>query len=136
MILSKKCEYAIRALVYLAGSHRAARAREISERQKVPYSFANKVLQELKAKGFVTSTRGPKGGFALAAPPTAIRLRDVLTAIEGDAVLTGCLYGLSSCSDENPCPLHEGWKDVRGRIEAALFNNTLADLVAPTSPDR
>ena len=128
MIFSKKCEYAIRALTHLAGAAEVCDAREISRDQKVPYPFMAKVLQELQRKGFLNSVKGAGGGFTLAKPPYRIRLIDVLKAIDGDEILSRCLYGFSRCSDSGPCPLHEDWKSLRGDIESYLRKHTLAQL--------
>ncbi len=128
MLFSKKGEYAIRALTHLVQSRHVCKASEISRDQQVPYPYMAKVLQELKRKGFVNSTRGGKGGYTLAKPAHKIRLIDVLTAVDGDHVLSSCLYGFSGCSDDEPCPLHQGWKVLRGDIETYLCTQTIAGL--------
>ena len=130
VLFSKKCEYAIRALVFLARRPEVKGAQEISQSESVPYHFIAKILQELKAKGFVRSVRGNRGGFQLARPASSVRLMDVLKAIDGEQALVKCLYGLEECSDSDPCPLHDGWKDLRGRIEQYLTHHTLDDLAA------
>ena len=133
MIFSKKCEYAIRALTHLVGAGRVCDAREISRQQQAPHPFMAKVLQELSRKGFVKSVKGVGGGFALCKPPHRVRLMDVFLAIDGDQALVKCVYGLARCSDSAPCPLHQDWKVLLGRIEAYLSDHTLAQLRQPGS---
>ncbi|MCH8268770.1 MAG: Rrf2 family transcriptional regulator [Acidobacteria bacterium] len=128
MLFSKKCEYAIRALNHLVQSRQVCKASEISRDQQVPYPYMAKVLQELKRKGFVKSARGGKGGYALAKPAHKMRLIDVLTTVDGDHVLSSCLYGFSGCSENVPCPLHDSWKILRGDIETYLCTQTIAGL--------
>ncbi|MBI3939915.1 MAG: Rrf2 family transcriptional regulator [Acidobacteria bacterium] len=128
MIFSKKCEYAIRALSYLAGAGRVCDAREISRRENAPYPFMAKVLQELSRKGFVRSVKGVGGGFKLANPPHCVRLMDVFLALDGKHVFGKCLYGFAKCSDAAPCPLHDDWKILQGSIETYLTSHTLAQL--------
>ena len=133
MIFSRKCEYAIRALTHLAGAGRVCDAREISRRQKAPYPFMAKVLQELSYKGFVKSVKGVGGGFALCKPPHHVRLMDVFLAIDGDQALSRCLYGFAKCSDSAPCPLHHDWKILLASIETYLSDHTLAQLAEQDS---
>ena len=127
MIFSKKCEYAIRALTYLAQVDGVVGAREISLRQKAPYAFTAKVLRELRRKGFLKSYKGVEGGFTLAKRPYHIRLLDVFLAMDGD-VLGRCLYGFSRCSDDAPCPLHCDWKLLRSEIQDYLSTQTVGHL--------
>ena len=130
MIFGKKGEYAIRALVHLAQARQRCRARDISRDQMVPYDFIAKVLQELKAKGFVRSVRGVGGGFVLARPAADIGLMEVMAAMDCNHLLEKCVYGLAECSDSNPCPLHRDWKPIRSQIEVYLLSHTIADLAA------
>ena len=128
MLFSKKCEYSIRALTHLVQARQVCKASEISRDQQVPYPYMAKVLQELQRKGFVKSARGGKGGYALAKPAHKIRLIDVLTTVDGDHVLSSCLYGFSGCSENVPCPLHDSWKILRGDIETYLCTQTISGL--------
>jgi Rrf2 family transcriptional regulator, iron-sulfur cluster assembly transcription factor len=128
MLFSKKCEYSIRALTHLSQARLVCTASEISRDQKVSYPYMAKVLQVLQRKGFIKSVRGGKGGYALAKPAREMRLIDVLTAVDGDHVLSSCLYGFSGCSEDEPCPLHDGWKILRGYVETYLWTQTIADL--------
>ena len=129
MIFCKKCEYAIRALADLAQSRSVIGARELARRQNAPYHFVGKILQELRAQGFLSSIRGASGGFELARPADRIRLMEVVVALKCDYWLHQCIYGYADCSDHNPCPLHLGWKSIRTQIEAYLNTHTIADLV-------
>ena len=129
MIFSRRCEYGIRALTHLAQSCQRCGAREISRDQKIPYHFTAKILQDLKAKGFVCSLRGSGGGFALARPPETICLLEVFGALECEQFLTHCAYGFPGCSDSQPCTLHAGWKPIRAQIEDFLRSHTIGDLV-------
>lgn len=132
MIYSKPCEYAIRALAFLArfpqvgGTQGAA----IAEGEGLPAPVLGKVLQELVRKGLLESRRGPGGGFRLARRPQLITLRDVVAAIDGLDQFLECAVGLERCSDESPCPLHDTWKALRGQMMNYLEVTTLADMAA------
>jgi len=72
MRVTTRTRYAIRALYHLA-FHRAgdaAQAKEIAEAQKIPLRFLEQILQDLRRAGLVEARRGPRGGYALARPPT------------------------------------------------------------------
>lgn len=131
MIYSKPCEYAIRALVFLARfPGGAAQGTVIAEGENLPAPVLGKVLQELVRKGLLESRRGPGGGFRLARKPQLITLRDVVAAIDGLNQFAECAVGLEGCSDESPCPVHDTWKALRSRLMNYLEVTTLADMAA------
>ena len=130
MIYSKPCEYAVRALVFLARSpdRRAVQGTEIARGEGLPAPVLGKVLQELVRKGLLDSRRGPGGGFRLARDSRLITLRDVVAAIDGLDQFSECAVGLEHCSDESLCPLHDTWKALRTHMMNYLQETTLADM--------
>jgi Rrf2 family iron-sulfur cluster assembly transcriptional regulator len=132
MIHSKPCEYAIRALSYLARfpPGQATQGKEIAKAEGLPAPVLGKVLQELVRKGLLESRRGPGGGFRLARRPQLITLRDVVAAVDGLDQFLECAVGLERCSDESPCPLHDTWKGLRTQVMKYLEAATLADMAA------
>lgn len=126
MIYSKPCEYAIRALSYLAANPRTtARADEMARAEGLPPPILAKILQELVRKGLLASQRGPGGGFRLARRPELITLRDIVAAIDGLDQFVECAVGLDRCSDDSPCPVHQRWKPVRAHFMQFLETTTL-----------
>jgi Rrf2 family protein len=134
MIHSSACEYAIRAMTYVANFEPGTRllARDISAHEHIPGPFLGKIFQTLVRAGLLKSSKGPGGGFALARNPDAISLYDIYLAVDGDTYLDACAVGLSRCSDEMPCPLHERWKPIRERIRNYLESTTLANMADAT----
>jgi Rrf2 family transcriptional regulator, iron-sulfur cluster assembly transcription factor len=132
MIYSKPCEYAIRAMSFLARfpTDGAAQGREIAKAEGLRAPVLGKVLQELVRKGLLDSRRGPGGGFRLARNPQLITLRDVVAAIDGLDQFLECAVGLERCSDDAPCPLHDSWKGLRMQIMTYLEATTLAEMAA------
>ncbi len=130
MIYSKPCEYAIRAVAYLAATpgRPAAGAREIARAENIPAPILGKVLQELVRKGLLESRRGPGGGFRLARRPELIVLRDVVAAIDGLDHFLECAVGLERCADDAPCPLHDTWKGLRAQMLNYLEATSLATM--------
>ncbi|HEX9764839.1 MAG TPA: Rrf2 family transcriptional regulator [Candidatus Acidoferrales bacterium] len=130
MLYSRPCEYAIRATTYLArqAQSRLVPVGEIARAEGIPVPFLSRILYQLARAGVLYSRKGPGGGFQLARPARETVLREVVAAIDGLDGLQRCVLGLNQCSDDAPCPLHEMWKGVRGRMTAYLDRVSLADL--------
>jgi Rrf2 family protein len=83
MKLSKKGEYALRAMIALARPlGKAMTITEIARQQDLPKKFLEQILLALKAEGLVHSKAGPKGGYELAVLPRDISVAQILWAVE------------------------------------------------------
>ena len=111
MIYSRSAEYAIRAFVHLAQVQEGkyAMVKNIAEQEDIPAHFLAKILQQLARKGLLRSSKGPTGGFALRVDASEIRLLDIVEALDGLAPYQQCASGLSECSDDMPCSMHDSW---------------------------
>lgn len=138
ILYSNTCEYAIRALTYLAERPPEERTMlsEIATAQDLPRAFLGKILKDLVRAGMLTSARGPTGGYSLACEPEDICILAIKEVIEGSGDLERCAVGLNPCSDDTPCPLHDTYKPLRTAIRAYLQDTTLASLVAGLSQKR
>lgn len=131
MVLSKSCEYAIRAVIYIAASSTDGRKvgiAEICSAIEAPDHFTAKILQILSKSKIVSSQKGINGGFCLNSEQMQLRLIDIVKAIDGDNVVTGCALGLKTCSDEKPCPIHNQYRTIRESLKAILEGQTITDL--------
>ncbi|MDO3641381.1 Rrf2 family transcriptional regulator [Mucilaginibacter sp. L3T2-6] len=122
-VFSKTCEYAIRAVFFIA--HKTASGgrvgiKEVAAGIDSPEPFLAKILQDLSRKGIVQSAKGPNGGFYLDADALKRPLTDIVEAVDGNALFTGCALGLKQCSEVKPCPLHGQFKIIRGEIHELL----------------
>ncbi len=132
MFFSRPCQHAIRALVYLA-SHQdgsLCQAQEIAEAEGLPAPALAVVLQSLVRAGLVKSQKGPRGGFSLARPTTAITLYQIMEACGDTRGLSQCVLGLEVCSDELPCPVHSTFRDIRQQLVHELKSVSVAALAA------
>jgi Rrf2 family protein len=129
-MFSRSSGYAIQALTYLAAqpSGRLVGAREIATNLQIPMPFLWKILRKLSQEKLVRSFKGVHGGYELARPASSIRLSEILLVGRDGALMGDCVLGLSTCSDQDPCPLHARWKDVRDEIEKRVKNTRLSDL--------
>ncbi len=130
-MFSKACEYGIKAMIYIAQqSNRSERVslREIPEAIGSPEAFTAKILQALTRAGLLISTKGPSGGFVLAYPAHKMNLAQIVSAIDGDGIFTGCGLGLAECSSDRPCPIHFRFLSVRNELKEMLENSSLEEL--------
>lgn len=116
MMLSKSCQYALKALLFLAQRpmpESPMPASEIAKAIDAPEAFLAKTLQHLNQKGLVSSVKGNQGGFFLTPAQSKMRLSDVIQAIDGDDALHTCLLGTNPCNPEKPCILHRHFVSIR-----------------------
>lgn len=129
-MVSKTCEYAIRAMLFVAQKSKAdtkVGVKQIAKAIGSPEPFIAKILQELGKKGLVLSAKGPAGGFYLDNAGFRKSLADIVIAIDGDKLFTGCGLGLKSCSAKMPCPVHDEFVEVRKRIKTMMQSAKLGD---------
>lgn len=130
-MFSKSAEYAIRAVFFIAKSSYLGRKvgiKEIASNIDSPEPFLGKILQELSRSGIICSSKGPNGGFYLTEVEMNKKLSEVIKAIDGDEIFIGCAMGLSQCSEEFPCPLHNEFKAIRTELTRVLNRVSLAEF--------
>jgi len=132
-MLSKTAEYALRAVVFLAGRpDEPASADLLAERTKAPRRYLHRVLQDLAAAGLASSRPGPGGGYSLAKAPRDVSILDVVNAVSPLERIRSCPLGLSSHTEL--CPLHAELDRAYAATEAAFAGVTLQALLESTSP--
>jgi len=129
---STRSEYGLRALLDLAihGNGAPVTASEIAERQEMPLHYLEQLLSSLKKAGIVRSTRGPRGGFELARPPSEVDLHKVIGCLEGGVVPADCLDEVAPavCNLISVCAVRNVWKRVAQAIAETLRGITLEDV--------
>ena len=130
VIFSKKCEYGLQAVLFLAAGQtgEVIPAEEIANKLNIPKEFVSKILQNLTESGLVYSKKGKSGGFGLAKAPELIRLIDIIAAIDGLGIFNSCVLGFPNCSPQHPCPLHDKWGALRTNAYNMLTDQTLDQL--------
>jgi Rrf2 family transcriptional regulator, iron-sulfur cluster assembly transcription factor len=134
VIFSKKCEYGMQAVLYLAAREKGTlvSADEISKVLKIPREFVSKILQSLRDSGLISSSKGKSGGFSLAKPASRIKLIDVVAAIDGLDMFDSCVLGFPECSPTHPCPVHNTWGSLRTQTYDMLTSETIDKLKEKT----
>lgn len=130
ILYSKASEYAVAALVHLANcpGGEYIHVKDIARHENIPAGFLSGLLQRLSKDGLVSSRKGLNGGFVLCADPDTINLLEVVCAIDGSPCCERCAMGYATCSSDNPCEMHESWKEVRERIRAFMQATTIGGI--------
>ncbi|MFT3677631.1 MAG: Rrf2 family transcriptional regulator [Chitinophagaceae bacterium] len=139
-MFSKTCEYAIRAMLFIAQKTKEGDRigiKDIAKGIDSPEHFIAKILQDLSRKGLLQSAKGPTGGFYLNDVSMKQSLADIVKAVDGDKIFQGCGLGLKQCSEALPCPIHHEFKRVRKqlfqmleRAKVGTFTSTLENSMA------
>ena len=136
---STKGEYGVRLMVQLArhvGQGPVSLA-EVAADEDLPRAYLEQLVMHLRDAGLVVSTRGARGGYALARPPQEIRMSEVLRALEGPIAPMICATDDAEhalvCDRSAFCTVNVLWVRIRDAIIGTLESMTLADL-APTQP--
>ena len=134
-MLSKKSQYAFKALAYLTEKFNKGPVliSEISTKKKVPLKFLENILLELKKAGILESKKGKGGGYFLKKDPAQIKVATIVRLVNGPIAMLPCvsLYFYKRCDncDETSCGLHDIMIQVRDASLSVLENKTLADLL-------
>jgi len=88
-------------------------------------TFLAKIFGKMTRYGVLTSHRGKTRGYSLAKPPSELTVRQVLEAVDGPDLFERCIFWTETCNDENPCPLHNSWKDLKPLIAQRMTEVTL-----------
>jgi Rrf2 family protein len=130
MRISSRCEYGLRAMVYLAAhdSGHPVPLSEIAAVEGIPAPFLERILARLRRSGLVKATRGVSGGYELARRADSIVAGDVVTALEGPLSIVGCVPDESACERSDACASRVVWRRLDEAISEALNGITLNEL--------
>lgn len=130
MKISMKSDYGVRAVVDLALHYGQGltQSADIAARQGIPEPYLDQLLTVLRKAGIVRSTRGPKGGHALAKPPAEMTLGHVIGALEGPLAPMGCVDDVRMCQQSGDCVQREVWQQVKAAMDAVLDATTIESL--------
>jgi Rrf2 family protein len=135
--ISRKVDYALRAMIHLAGLPTGIREpqQEIASKNDIPREFLAKILKTLVDGGLVSAQRGPHGGVALARPASDVSFLDVIEAVEGPVVLNLCLDDAHGCSRTTTCSMQAVWRAGQERMLDVYRATSLASLAGgPQAP--
>jgi FeS assembly SUF system regulator len=107
-------------------------AMEIASVTGIAIPTVSKILKLLVNAKVLISTRGAKGGYALARAAEKITVANVIGALEGPIALTECSISLQGCEQASGCDIRGNWSLINQAIHNALESVTIADMIKPT----
>jgi len=132
MRVSKKTDYALRALFTLVDHFGGAPIpiRELARRNDVPKRFLEQIMLKLKARGWVDSAAGMRGGYVLAKNPGKITMGEVVRQFDGIIAPIDCVSvtGYQRCSQEPVCRFRRVFLDARNYVAGLMEHATLAEV--------
>ena len=135
-MITSKAKYALRALIYLADQEGKdpVLIAQLARDEKIPKKFLERILLEMKTRGFLRSQKGKGGGYSLAKSPGQISVGDIIRLMDGPIAPVSCVSQTAyapcrECRDEATCSIRLVMKEVRDAIAGVMDRTTLADMV-------
>jgi Rrf2 family protein len=131
MKISTKGRYGMMAMLDLARHYGEGfiLVKDIARRQRISEQYLEQLLILLKAAGMVRSTRGARGGFTLAKPPSQIRLSEIIQVMEGSMAPVECVDAPEAYPRVASCAVHDVWVEITTAMSSVLESITLQELV-------
>jgi Rrf2 family protein len=132
--MAKIVSYSEAASIGMHGMVLVARAGETVNVQKIADITGSsrhhvaKVMQRLVKEGFLSSNRGPSGGFKLNIEPENITLLQIYESIEGSVKVINCPHEKQICPFEK-CILGTVVSKMTQTFRDHLSSQSLADLL-------
>lgn len=135
MKISKKTQYGVRVMVYLAKvskSKKLSCLKKISQEEGIPFSFLEKIVSKLVKEKLVKAKKGPGGGYFLAKKPKKIKVGQIVRILEMVTAPVKCLEKEVKffCPQEKKCLAKKVWRKVQKSLDSTLNLITLADLIS------
>ena len=136
-MVSKKCKYAIKAILYIARNEaddRSIFASEIAKNENIPQKFLESILRELCNQRILVSKRGRYGGYRLLKQPSEISFTEVMRIMDGPIALMPCVSlnyytPCEECNQEEDCVIRLVFLKVRDAT-LDIFNAATIDKLA------
>lgn len=130
-MISKSCQYALRAVVYLAskaGENTKLNVKQIAKQIDAPEAFTAKTMQILNKHKIITSLKGPYGGFFIEEYQLNVSIINIVNAVDGLQVFVSCGLGMKKCDANRPCPFHNEYALLRDKMKETFENTTIKQL--------
>ena len=136
MRISKKTQYGLRAMAFLADVFKKDKVfslREISKKEDISFDYLEKIISKLEKNRLVKSKRGIKGGYCLARHPRKIKVGEIIKILEETIAPVKCLViekeNKYKCPRKKVCKTISVWQKVQDSLNSTLNSITLADLI-------
>jgi Rrf2 family iron-sulfur cluster assembly transcriptional regulator len=136
--LTTKARYAVMAMVDLAAATDGAPVAlaSIAGRQQISLSYLEQLFARLRRAGLVASVRGPGGGYLLGPRGRAIRIADIVRAVDEPIRATRCAPTdtVGCLADGRRCMTHDLWEELGSQIDLFLSAVCLSDVIDGALP--
>lgn len=133
MEISRKTDYALRMLAALVSDPDGIiSVRTAAKENNIPYSFARSIQHDLALAGIVENSRGAAGGMRLAVDPRETTLLQLVEAVQGPIIVSGCataLDGTEPCPRRGACRFTSVWCNAERMLRQLFSSVTLHELV-------
>ena len=133
-MISKKCKYALKALLYISKNSdgKAILTSSIARDENIPRKFLESILRSLRNNQILHSKRGKEGGFTLLRDPKEIYIVEIMRIMDGPVAMLPCvsLNYYQSCKecDEKNCAIKGMFEVIRDKTLEVLVGTSLHDL--------
>lgn len=132
MRMSKKCDYALRALIFMGLEERPGyySIHDIAAAEDIPFRYLEQIFLALKNSGILAARSGPSGGYRLRKDPSSVSLIDIVRLIDGPVAPARCVSrtAYDKCPRESVCALRPVLSEVRDAIAKILDSISLEDV--------
>ena len=131
--ITKMTDYAVLILANLAlHDNKLLTAKEIASETHISLPTTQKILKKLNRKNLVISKQGASGGYSLDPETKKLSVATLLERLDGDLSITQCSSNDDQCEVEDFCNIGNAWQMINQRVQWALNDITLGDLIHPT----
>jgi Rrf2 family protein len=134
--LTRRGDYAIRAMLLLAQAPEVLTGADIARRTNIPERLVRQVLGQLVRAGLLQARLGRRGGYWLAQPRGAIPILAIVEAVEGDSRRERCVLSGAACDAANRCQVHDIFASAQEALISRLANASLESAVGRGSRRR
>ena len=128
-----RTDYALRALFTLVEHHggNPIPIGELARRNDVPKRFLEHIMLDLKARGWVESRPGKRGGYLLKKNPAKITMGEVVRHFDGYLAPIACVSvtDYKRCTQESVCRFRRVLLQARNMVAELMDTSTLADVL-------
>jgi len=131
MKISTRARYGLRAILYLAKKKAFCSVREISENEKIPPEYLEKILLQLKNKSILKAKRGISGGFKLNQKLEKIKIKKILQILNPDFLHIVCFAGSTKniCPRQKDCLTQKLWLKIYQALDKTLAKLSIKNLL-------
>ena len=116
MTLQRKTELGLRALRVLHRDGGTLSGATLATHIETSTSYLPQVMAPLVSAGWVTSGRGPNGGYALRDQARGISMLQLVNASEGTVPSDRCVLRGGPCGLGRLCSMHDAWQQAQAAL--------------------